>query len=423
MTFMKSMGREPVAIKTIVIGAGAAGLCCAGFLARAGMPALVLERGPRPARKVLVTGKGRCNVTNNCTPDVFLKNVRTNSRFLYSASSAFSPEDTIRLFESLGVPLKTERGNRVFPVSDRAGDIADALIRFAGKDCIRMGARVSQILAEDGAVRGVRLENGGTCMADAVVLATGGMSYPGTGSTGDGYRLAERLGHTVVSPRAALVPIEASEKWCAELMGLSLKNVTLTLKNAAGKAVFSEMGEMLFTHFGVSGPLVLSASSYIKEDPGAYRIEIDLKPALNMQQLDARLLRDFAENRNRDLITALDRLLPRKLIPVAGRWSGVAPEKKVHSITQAERRAFAALLKALPVTPKAFAPIEQAVITSGGISAREINPKSMESKLIRGLYPIGEVVDVDAFTGGFNLQIAFSTAFLAAAAIAAADNG
>ncbi len=206
-------------------------------------------------------------------------------------------------------------------------------------------------------------------------------------------------------------------------MGRSLKNVTLTLKNAAGKAVFSEMGEMLFTHFGVSGPLVLSASSYIKADPGTYRIEIDLKPALNMQQLDARLLRDFAENRNRDFINALDRLLPRKLIPVAVRLSGVAPEKKVHSITQAERRAFAALLKALPVTPKAFAPIEQAVITSGGISAREINPKSMESKLIRGLYPIGEVVDVDAFTGGFNLQIAFSTAFLAAAAIAAADNG
>ncbi|WP_303900494.1 NAD(P)/FAD-dependent oxidoreductase [Anaerotruncus colihominis] len=417
------MGREPVAIKTIVIGAGAAGLCCAGFLARSGVKALVLERGPRPARKVLVTGKGRCNVTNNCTPDVFLKNVRTNSRFLYSASSAFPPEDTMRLFESLGVSLKTERGNRVFPVSDRAEDIADALSRFAGRERIRTDARVSEILMKDGAVCGVRLESSEICAADAVVLATGGMSYPGTGSTGDGYRLAAHLGHTIIPPRAALVPIAAREKWCAELMGLSLKNVTLTLKNAAGKAVFSERGEMLFTHFGVSGPLVLSASSYIKEDPGAYRMEIDLKPALDMQQLDARLLRDFAENKNRDFINALDRLLPRKLIPVAVRLSGVAPEKKVHSVTQAERHAFAALLKAFPVTPKAFAPIEQAVITSGGISVREINPKSMESKLISGFYPIGEVVDVDAFTGGFNLQIAFSTAFLAAAAIAAANNG
>lgn len=412
-----------MAIKTIVIGAGAAGLCCAGFIARARAEVLVLERGPRPARKVLVTGKGRCNVTNNCTPDVFLKNVRTNSRFLYSASSAFPPEDTMRLFESLGVPLKTERGNRVFPVSDRAADIADALIRFAGKGRIRTDARVSEILAEGGAVRGVRLESGETCMADAVVLATGGMSYPGTGSTGDGYRMAERLGHTIIPPRAALVPIATREKWCAELMGLSLKNVTLTLKNTAGKAVFSGMGEMLFTHFGVSGPLVLSASSYMKDAPCAYRMEIDLKPALDMQQLDARLLRDFAENKNRDFANALDRLLPRRLIPVAVRLSGIAPETKVHSVTQAQRRAFAALLKALPVTPKAFAPIEQAVITSGGVSVREISPKTMESKLISGLYPIGEVVDVDAFTGGFNLQIAFSTAFLAAAAIVAADNG
>lgn len=412
-----------MAIKTIVIGAGAAGLCCAGFIARAGAEVLVLERGTRPTRKVLVTGKGRCNVTNNCTPDVFLKNVRTNSRFLYSASSAFPPEDTMRLFESLGVPLKTERGNRVFPVSDRAADIADALIRFAGKGRIRTDARVSEILAEGGAVRGVRLESGETCMADAVVLATGGMSYPGTGSTGDGYRMAERLGHTIIPPRAALVPIATREKWCAELMGLSLKNVTLTLKNTAGKAVFSGMGEMLFTHFGVSGPLVLSASSYMKDAPCAYRMEIDLKPALDMQQLDARLLRDFAENKNRDFANALDRLLPRRLIPVAVRLSGIAPETKVHSVTQAQRRAFAALLKALPVTPKAFAPIEQAVITSGGVSVREISPKTMESKLISGLYPIGEVVDVDAFTGGFNLQIAFSTAFLAAAAIVAADNG
>ncbi len=400
--------------KTVIIGAGAAGMACAGFALRRGAEVTLLDKNARPGRKLQITGKGRCNVTNNCSPEELIRHVHTNPRFLYSAFHAFSAQDTMELFESLGVPLKTERGNRVFPVSDQAVDIVKALKRFCGDAQFLQKARATEVLQQDGAVCGVRLEGGECLPADAVVIATGGMSYPLTGSDGDGYRLAGQLGHTVVPVRASLVPVITRENWCAELMGLSLRNVTLTLKNAKGKTVFSELGEMLFTHFGVSGPLVLSASAYMDGNPSDYRMEIDLKPGLEEQQLDTRLLRDFEEARNRDFSNALDHLLPRKLIPVAVRLSGIPADTKVHSVTKEQRRSFVRLLKALPVTPAGFRPVDEAIITAGGISVREINPKTMESKRVRGLFFAGEVIDVDGFTGGFNLQIAYATAYLAA---------
>ena len=404
------MGSEPV----LVVGGGAAGLFCAGIARRRAIPVTVLERSARPARKVLITGKGRCNLTNHCTVEEFFPQVCTNSRFLYSALRGFSPQDTMALFEQLGVPLKTERGDRVFPVSDRAADVADALVRLCGEQNIRTNTRVKEVLAREGEVRGLLLEDGRELPARRVVLATGGLSYPATGSTGDGYRMAAALGHTVVPPRPALVPLVTRERWCGELMGLSLRNVTLTLYSPAGKVLFRELGEMLFTHFGVSGPLVLSASSHLSGELERYRMEIDLKPGLDAAQLDARLLRDFSEVPNRDFANALDKLLPRKLIPVAVRLSGIPPATKVNAITREQRRGFGALLKALPLTPKAFRPVEEAIVTAGGVSVKEVNPKTMESKLVKGLYFAGELLDVDAVTGGFNLQIAWSTGFAAA---------
>lgn len=407
--------------RVVIIGGGAAGLCCAGFCAQQGLQTIVLEKNARAGRKLMITGKGRCNLTNNCTPELFLQNVRSNPRFLYSASEAFTCADTIALFEKLGVPVKTERGGRVFPISDKAMDVVDALTRFAKEN----GARISYhthavaILQKESRVTGVKLDDGETIDANAVVIATGGLSCPLTGSNGDGYRLAAQLGHQIVTPRASLVPILTKEKWCAQLMGLSLKNVTLTLKNNKGKPLFSELGEMLFTHFGISGPLVLSASSYMTDTAADYRIEIDLKPALDAQQLDTRLLRDFSEQKNRDFINALDKLLPRKLIPVVVQLSQIPPETKVNAITREQRRHLVALLKALPLTPVGFRPIDEAVITAGGISVKEVNPKTMQSKLVNGLFFAGEVLDVDAFTGGYNLQIAWSTAYLAALGAAA----
>lgn len=409
--------------RIVIIGGGAAGLLCAGFAAEGKGEITVIDKNARPARKVLITGKGRCNVTNHCTPDEFIKNVRTNARFLYSALHAFTPQDAIALFEGLGVALKTERGSRVFPISDQASDIVDAMTRFAK----RGGARLMQreravaVLMQDGVVSGVKLESGAILPADAAVIATGGRSYPLTGSNGDGYRLAEQLGHTVIPQRPSLVPVVTEESWCADMMGLSLKNVILTLKNAKGKIVFSELGEMLFTHFGVSGPLVLSASSYMTDAPPSYRLTIDMKPALDMQQLDARILRDFAEFKNRDFCNALDRLLPKKMIPVMVELSGIPPQTKVNEITREQRRRLVELIKAIPLTPRKFGNIEEAIITAGGVSVKEINPKTMESKLVRGLYFAGEVIDVDAFTGGYNLQIAYSTAYLAAKSLSGAD--
>lgn len=403
---------------SLIIGGGAAGLMCAGFAARAGKKVTVLERNDSFARKVRITGKGRCNVTNNCPPEEIIRNVRTNPRFLYSAVNAFSPQDTMDLFESLGVPLKTERGRRVFPVSDRADDIAGALIRFAQDNGASLlpGKRVKKLLIKDGRMTGAVLASGEPLEADKVVIATGGRSYPRTGSDGDGYRLAAAAGHSIIPQRPSLVSVLLKESWCVELSGLSLKNVELSLLEK-GKKIYQELGEMLFTHKGVSGPLVLSASAYMSKEPENYQILLNLKPALTPQQLDNRLLRDFAEAKNRDFGNALDRLLPRSLIPVAVRLSGIPGSLKVHSVTKEQREAFAALLQAFPLTPVGFGSLEEAVITSGGVCVNEINPKTMASKLVEGLFFAGEVIDVDAFTGGYNLQIAFSTAVAAAQAL------
>lgn len=405
----------------IIIGGGAAGLTAAVTAADCGKTVVLFEKNPRVGKKILITGKGRCNVTNNCTREEFFENIPTNGRFLYSAFSAFDNYDVMDFFENLGVPLKTERGNRVFPVSDRAEDFVLAFERAIKerKDRISVkNAAVTKILAENGSVTGV-IADGIAYHAPSVLIATGGRSYPKTGSDGDGYRFAKELGHKVTPLRPSLVPMVSEENWCSEAMGLSLKNVTLTLKDTAdNKVMFSEMGEMLFTHFGVSGPLVLSASGHIRKmERGRYKLIIDLKPALDEKTLDARIQRDFAENSNCDFRNALGKLLPAKIIPVIVRLSGIDGSKKVNQISRKERLELMHLLKNLPVTVKDFRSIDEAIVTGGGVCINEINPKTMESKLIKGLYFAGEVIDVDGYTGGFNLQIAFSTGHAAGTAM------
>lgn len=398
----------------IIIGAGAAGCMAAVFAARYGKSVTVFERNANIGRKLRITGKGRCNVTNNSPMEDHMKNIPVNSRFMYSSFSMFGAEDTMAFFEELGVPLKTERGNRVFPVSDNAEDIVDALYR----EMKRLGVnivhkRVNSLILEDGVCRGV-FADGKEYRSQSTLIACGGLSYPKTGSTGDGYSLAKSAGHTITDLKPSLVPIVSDDKYCAELMGLSLRNVTLKLYDEK-KVIFSELGEMLFTHFGVSGPLVLSAGSHIREmKPNRYRFEIDLKPALSSERLDSRIQREFAENLNRDFSNGIRKLLPAKLIPVIVKLSGIEAERKINSITKEERRRFGELIKAFPVSIRGFRPIDEAIITSGGVSVREINPKTMESKLTERLFFAGEVIDVDAYTGGFNLQIAFSTAYAAA---------
>jgi predicted Rossmann fold flavoprotein len=398
----------------IVIGAGAAGLMCAGAAARRGRKVLLLEKMERPARKLLITGKGRCNVTNDTDIAGLLNAVRRNPRFLYSAFSALPPASLMALLENeLNVPLKTERGQRVFPISDKAADVAAAMVKYAQEAGAKLvtGASVKRMLIEDGVIKGV-VTRGGELYAESVAVATGGLSYPRTGSTGDGYKFARQAGHTVTELRPSLVSLTVKESFCRELAGLSLKNCSLTLRRGE-KALFSELGEMLFTHTGISGPLVLSASAHIGGGFDGVNAAIDLKPGLSREQLDARVLRDFSGNINRDFGNSLAALLPRAIIPVIIRLSGINPGEKVHDITKAQRKAFAELLKRLTLTPKAFRPIEEAVVTSGGVNVREINPKTMESKLVKGLFFAGEVLDVDAYTGGFNLQAAFSTGYLA----------
>jgi len=397
----------------IVIGAGPAGLMAAGRAAERGLRVLIVERNERPGRKLLITGKGRCNVTNDCTVEEFLTAVRGNSRFLYSAANALSPTDTMAFFEDRGLRLKTERGKRVFPASDRSADVLAALVGYCDENHVHIETgRVTAVVAADGHIAGVRLKSGAHIEAPAVILATGGLSYPTTGSDGTGYRLAREVGHTVTETRPSLIPINTAEGWCAEAAGLSLRNVVLSLKKA-DKLIFSEIGEMLFTHFGVSGPLVLSASSHMKEEPTQYRLWIDLKPGLDVDRIDKRLLRDFEANANRDFANSLGDLLPKSLIPVMVRLSGIPGDLKVHQMTREQRRAFGGLLKALPLTPTGFRPIAEAVITAGGIALDEVNPRTMESKLVAGLYFAGEVLNLDAYTGGFNLQIAFSTGYAA----------
>ncbi len=394
-----------------VIGGGAAGLLAAGIAAQNGAKVLLFEKNEKVGRKLYITGKGRCNVMNHCDIPTVLANVPCNGRFLHSALHAFDPAQTYAFFEELGVPLKIERGNRVFPASDRAADVIDALLRFVKKQGVQLVREtVTGIQAANGTVSGVQTASQ-TYAADRVILATGGASYPLTGSTGDGYRFAQALGHTVVPPTPSLVPLVENGTNCRDMMGLSLRNVQVTLFEQ-DKKIHQDFGEMLFTHFGVSGPLILSASAHMRKQK-PYRLEIDLKPALDEKTLDKRLLGDFEKHRNSDFINGLGELLPRKLIPVIIHMAGIAPHQKVHSITKEQRRTFLRLLKAFPIAIAGKRPIEEAIITSGGISTREVSPKTMESKQVAGLFFAGEILDVDAYTGGFNLQIAWSTGYLA----------
>ena len=401
--------------RVAVIGAGAAGMMAAITAAESGADVTLFERNDRVGKKLRITGKGRCNVTNNCDNNEFLSNVPTNPRFLYASLSRFSTADTMAFFEDAGVPLKTERGKRVFPISDRAADIVSAMekkCREAGVTLVHR--RVRGLVIEDGSVVGVRYgdveEN-----FDAVIVCTGGRSYSMTGSDGDGYRFATEAGHAVTPLHPSLVPLVAEGKLCASLQGLSLKNVSLTIKLAqSGKAVYEDFGEMLFTHYGITGPLVLSASAHLSDiAPGKYEAYIDLKPALDEKTLDARILSDFSKYQNRDLINALDDLLPQKMIAPYIGLCGIDPRKKVNSITREEREKMVHVLKGIRVKLIGFRPIEEAIVTRGGVSVKEIDPKTMQSKLVEGLYFAGEVLDVDAYTGGFNLQIAFSTATVA----------
>ena len=400
----------------IIIGGGAAGLMAACVCAKEGNRVTVIEKNPRFSRKLMITGKGRCNVTNNCDLDTLIANVPRNPRFLYSAFSLFSTQDTMEFFENAGVPLKTERGNRVFPVSDKAVDIVDALVNTAKKSGVKfINSTVSAVMGDGEKVTAVKLENGDTLLADSILIATGGVSYPVTGSTGDGYVFAKTFGHTVTEIKPSLVPICCHEGFCSKLSGLSLKNVTLSVfENGKKKPLFKEMGEMLFTHFGISGPLVLSASAYLRYiGKKEYYCSIDLKPALTPEQLDSRILRDFSETQNKDFSNSLDKLLPKSLIPKVVALSGIDGNTKVNQISREQRQALVSLIKNFKLTITGFRPVEEAIITSGGVSVKEINPATMESKLISGLFFAGEVIDVDAFTGGFNLQIAFSTGYCA----------
>ena len=404
--------------KIVVVGGGAAGMMAAGMAAQAGAHVTLLEQNGRPGKKLLITGKGRCNVTNDCAWQDVLQNVPTNPRFLYSALAGFSPADARAFFEQYGCALKTERGNRVFPVSDRSHDVANALERayaHAGGKVVHAAA--TDILTQDGAVSAV-VTTEGAIDCDAAVICTGGLSYPLTGSTGDGYRFAQRLGHTVTPTRASLVPLESEDPWCAEMQGFSLRNVTLTVYDEQNKAVYSDLGEMLFTHFGVSGPLVLSASAHMRDfSRHKYRLSIDLKPALDEKKLDARILRDFQKYANRDFKNALYDLAGHAMIPVLVRLSGIPEDTKVNVITREQRQRLVELFKHFPVSVIGTRPIDEAIITSGGVSLKEVNPRTMGSKLVPGLYFAGEVLDLDAYTGGFNLQIAWSTGYVAGNAV------
>ena len=395
-----------------VIGAGAAGLIAAGTAASLGADVLLFETNPKVGRKIYITGKGRCNVTNNCETSNILANIPVNPRFLYSALGNFNAQDTMNFFESLGVPLKTERGNRVFPISDKASDIVDALFSYVKKQGVKIVFHtVNDVLEHQ---NGFLIKTDDKQFTvDRVIITTGGASYPATGSTGDGYRFAKNFSHSIVTPRPSLVPLVEKGDTCEKLMGLSLKNVRLTaLEN--NKKIFEDFGEMLFTHFGVSGPLVLSASAHMRHFGSKdYKILIDLKPALDDKTLDKRLLNDFEKYKNSDFINALGELLPRKLIPVIIELAGINPHTKVHSITKAQRASLSRLIKAFPVEISGARPISEAIVTTGGVNVKEINPKTMESKKKTCLYFAGEVIDVDAYTGGFNLQIAWSTGRLA----------
>ncbi len=399
--------------RVVIIGGGAAGMMAAGFAAQYGHEVLVLEKSKTTCLKLGITGKGRCNVTNNCDVRTLIENIPQNGKFLYSAFQRFTPQDTMDLFSTLGVPLKTERGSRVFPESDKALDIVYALRAFAKDNGAQIiHKKCEKLLVNDGMVSGV-IASGERIECDCVLIATGGMSYPKTGSDGDGYKLAQSVGHRIIKPRASLVPLNAHED-CGKMQGLALKNVTLRAYEN-DKLIYEELGEMLFTHFGISGPLVLSASAHMRRfNECKYRVSIDLKPGLDEKQLDSRLLRDFSENLNRDFGNSLSKLLPKLIIPRVIERTGINPATKVNSVTREERKRLCDVIKAFDIHVYSMRSIDEAIITSGGVDTTEINPKTMESKLVKGLYFAGEVIDTDAYTGGFNLQIAWSTAYAAA---------
>lgn len=403
-------------VDVIVIGGGAAGLMAAGTAAKRGRSVILIEKNRILGKKLLITGKGRCNITNACEDvETLLENVTTNRTFLYSAFYGFTNYDAIDFFNGLGVETKVERGNRVFPVSDRSQSVVDALSRFVKKSGVKViHDTVVEILTDDGKIAGVKCERSGTVRAESVIIATGGASYQGTGSTGDGYKWAKALGHTVTDIIPSLVPVEVEEKWAYDLMGLSLKNIEITVVNEKNKRIYRDFGEMMFAHFGLSGPVILSASAHMRPmSEGRYKILLDLKPALDEKTLDARIVRDFQRFANRDFVNSLGELVPKALIDIIVKLSGIDPRKKVNLVTKEERKKLVALIKAIEFNVSGFCPIEQAIITSGGISVKEIDASTMESKLISGLYFAGEIIDVDAYTGGFNLQIAFSTGRLA----------
>lgn len=393
-----------------VVGGGAAGMMAAITAARQGCPVTLVERNPKLGRKLYITGKGRCNVTNHCSPEEVLAATPRNGKFLYSAVNHTPPAEVERFFEDLGVQLKVERGNRVFPQSDKAADIIDALFYELKRLKVPvLQTRVTGLQIQEDRITALETEQG-NLEAGAVILATGGLSYPATGSTGDGHQMAAQAGHTVVEPKPSLVPLESPESFCGEMQGLALKNVTLTVKNQKGKTLYREQGEMLFTHFGISGPLVLSASAHMRNfEKDRYTCIIDLKPALDEPALDARLVRELSQGANRDMSNLMGSLLPRLMIPVVLRLSGIPGEKKAHDVTREERRRLLELLKAFPVPVSSPRPIAEAIVTSGGVKVGEVDPKTMASKKVKGLYFAGELLDVDAYTGGFNLQIAWCT--------------
>ncbi len=404
-------------MKVVVIGGGAAGMMAAWRAGSLGADVTVYEKNEKLGKKLFITGKGRCNVTNSSDLEAVFSNINRNPKFMYSSIYSFDNEAVMKLLESYGLKLKVERGNRVFPASDKSSDVIKTLERML-KDVhvkVELNKTVDRLLFDDGVCTGISLKDGKKVFADRIIVATGGLSYQSTGSTGDGYRFARDCGHTIVKTEPSLVGIETKEEWVKSLQGLSLKNATLSLK-ISGKEKYSELGEMLFTHFGISGPLVLSASAYLNEDTIKNKevsISIDLKPGLSKEELDKRVLKDFEENINRNFINSLDKLLPQKLIPVIVDLSGIAPETKVNVIKSEDRKRLVGLLKNLTVTPKKLRPIDEAIITRGGVNVKEVNPSTLESKLCKNLYFAGEVLDIDAMTGGYNLQLAWSTGYLA----------
>lgn len=406
--------------KVIVIGAGPAGMMAAGTAAEQGKDVILIEKNNKVGCKLAITGKGRCNITNDCDVKDIMEFIPRNGKFLYSAIRRFTPQDVMNFFEKLGVPVKVERGNRVFPVSDKASDVVDALRRFLIDNDVRIvNDKVEEILTHDGHVDAVRTQKRGKILADKVILCTGGKSYPKTGSAGDGYVLAEKLGHTNIHVRPSLVPLVVEQKFCRELQGLSLKNVFLRLiDKKQNKVQYEDFGEMLFTHFGVSGPMVLSASAHMDDECiDRYAIEIDMKPALDFDQLDKRVLRDFSKYLHKNLSNALNELLPKRMISIVIRLAGLSGQEKCDNITKQMRYSLVQTIKCVHMDIVKLASIDEAIVTRGGVNVKEINPSTMQSKLVEGLYFAGEIIDVDAYTGGFNLQIAFSTGRLAGASV------